>query len=185
MLALSFLVLVGMTLIAEACRAFARPEPAIGVLRLGSGNAIADTVGASSDAVEDLALAHPHRTIEHRHAGEAECRGDCDRLAQLVGNLVSNALAYGREEAAVAVLSSVREGMASIAVRNWGAPIPEPLRAQLFQPMVRGEVDASSRSVGLGLYIVSEIAKAHGGAVAVESELDSGTVFTMSFPSAA
>jgi diacylglycerol kinase family enzyme len=47
-------VVMGMTLIAEACRGFARPEPAIGVLRLGSGNAIADTVGASDDAVNDL-----------------------------------------------------------------------------------------------------------------------------------
>lgn len=46
---------MGMTLLGEACRAFARPEPAIGVLRLGSGNAIADALGASRDPAEDLA----------------------------------------------------------------------------------------------------------------------------------
>jgi diacylglycerol kinase family enzyme len=48
-------VVMGLTLIAEACRGLSRPEPAIGVLRLGSGNAIADTVGASDDVVADLA----------------------------------------------------------------------------------------------------------------------------------
>jgi diacylglycerol kinase family enzyme len=48
-------IVMGLTLIAEACRGMGRPEPAIGVLRLGSGNAIADTVGASDDAPEDLA----------------------------------------------------------------------------------------------------------------------------------
>jgi diacylglycerol kinase family enzyme len=48
-------VVMGLTLIAEACRGLARPEPAIGVLRLGSGNAIADTVGASDDVAADLA----------------------------------------------------------------------------------------------------------------------------------
>ena len=48
-------VVMGLTLIAEACRGTGRPEPAIGVLRLGSGNAIADTVGASDDAADDLA----------------------------------------------------------------------------------------------------------------------------------
>lgn len=48
-------VVMGLTLIGEACRGLARPEPAVGVLRMGSGNAIADTVGASDDVVEDLA----------------------------------------------------------------------------------------------------------------------------------
>jgi diacylglycerol kinase family enzyme len=48
-------VVMGLTLIAEACRGYGRPEPAIGILRLGSGNAIADTVGASDDFAGDLA----------------------------------------------------------------------------------------------------------------------------------
>ena len=48
-------VVMGLTLISEACRGSGRPEPAIGILRLGSGNAIADTAGASDDAPDDLA----------------------------------------------------------------------------------------------------------------------------------
>jgi diacylglycerol kinase family enzyme len=49
-------VVMGLTLIGEACRAACRPEPAIGILRMGSGNAIADAVGASTDVAEDLGL---------------------------------------------------------------------------------------------------------------------------------
>lgn len=48
-------VVMGLALIAEACRGSGRPEPAIGILRLGSGNAIADTVGATDEPVDDLA----------------------------------------------------------------------------------------------------------------------------------
>jgi diacylglycerol kinase family enzyme len=48
-------VVMGLALVAEACRGTGRPEPAVGVLRLGSGNAIADAVGAGSDAAGDLA----------------------------------------------------------------------------------------------------------------------------------
>jgi diacylglycerol kinase family enzyme len=48
-------VVMGLTLIAEACRGSNKPEPAIGILRLGSGNAIADTVGATDEPLDDLA----------------------------------------------------------------------------------------------------------------------------------
>jgi diacylglycerol kinase family enzyme len=48
-------VVMGLTLLAEACRGAGKPEPAVGILRLGSGNAIADTVGASNDTAGDLA----------------------------------------------------------------------------------------------------------------------------------
>lgn len=48
-------VVMGLALVAEACRGAGRPEPAVGVLRLGSGNAIADALGAGGDAAEDLA----------------------------------------------------------------------------------------------------------------------------------
>src|SRR5690349_8758638 len=47
-------VVMGLTLLAEACRGAGKPEPAIGILRLGSGNAIADTLGASDDVADDL-----------------------------------------------------------------------------------------------------------------------------------
>ncbi|MES2785998.1 MAG: PAS domain-containing sensor histidine kinase [Pseudomonadota bacterium] len=154
--------------------------------RLGKGLAVAiepmDLNECVAGCVDELALAYGGRTLQHLHTGAANCDGDCDRLSQLVGNLVSNAMVYGHEGLPVEVMSAVHGDRAVIAVRNWGNPIAPELQERLFQPMVRGEVDAGSRSVGLGLYIVSEIARAHGGHVAVTSSAAKGTTFTASFP---
>jgi phosphoserine phosphatase RsbU/P len=156
--------------------------------RLGSGIAVTparmDLCKCVAEAVDDFATIHAARAITHRHLGERHCVGDCDRLAQLVGNLIANAVAYGDPARPVEVLSRVDEGVAAISVRNWGAPIPPELQATLFQPMVRGEVEAGGRSVGLGLYIVGEIAKSHGGTVRVESSAEGGTCFSVSFGAA-
>jgi len=68
-------------------------------------------------------------------------------------------------------------------VHNFGTPIPEALLGDLFEPMIRGSHDnAELRSVGLGLFIVREIVKAHCGEVAVTSTLTTGTTFTVTFP---
>jgi phosphoserine phosphatase RsbU/P len=72
-----------------------------------------------------------------------------------------------------------------LAVHNGGAPIPEHLLATLFEPFRRGrEGDGDERngSVGLGLFIVHEIVRAHGGSVAVKSSAAEGTTFTVTLP---
>ena len=155
--------------------------------RLGKGISLSrapmDLRQCVADAVDELSLAYPGRAIVHTHTGDSNCHADGDRLAQLVGNLVSNAIAYGSDGTEVSVVSDCNGGATRIAVRNLGAPIPAALQATLFQPMVRGNVDASSRSVGLGLYIVSEIVKAHGGTVSVTSTEADGTTFQAVLPS--
>jgi sigma-B regulation protein RsbU (phosphoserine phosphatase) len=136
-----------------------------------------------ADAVEELALAYPGRRIVHRHEGGSECVADSDRLTQAIGNLVSNAITYGRLDAPITVHSRCDSRSFGVSVHNHGTPIPPELQQSLFHPMVRGAAEAASgRSVGLGLFIVSEIVKAHGGSVAVESAVDSGTQFTATFP---
>ncbi|HZH08227.1 MAG TPA: PAS domain-containing sensor histidine kinase [Lautropia sp.] len=136
-----------------------------------------------AEAVEELRFAFPDRRLLHVHEGQPECHGDADRLAQVVGNLVANAMAYGAKERAVTVSSKVEGVTFAIAVHNHGLPIPEETRRALFRPMVRGsgETDAG-RSVGLGLFIVSEIVKAHGGEVSVESTTEAGTTFAALLP---
>jgi phosphoserine phosphatase RsbU/P len=65
-------------------------------------------------------------------------------------------------------------------VHNMGQPIPAELLPTLFEPMVRGtDVESVNRSVGLGLYIVSEIARAHRGVVRVTSSASEGTTFVV------
>ena len=79
--------------------------------------------------------------------------------------------------------SSIDAAGWKVSVHNWGRPIPPEVQTSLFQPMVRGVAEGSAnRSVGLGLYIVSEIAKAHCGTLAVRSTQEAGTTFEFGAP---
>jgi len=155
--------------------------------RVGSGLSIEvheiDFHDAVSRAVEELVDAYPGRSIHHVCRAEGRSVADENRLAQVIGNLVSNAIAYGSPEAPVTVTSWVGPDECSISVHNVGAPIPEALRTRIFEPMTRGAGHGDTqRSVGLGLFIVSEIAKAHGGTASVTSSVATGTRFTVTFP---
>ena len=155
--------------------------------RLGQGLALErkpiDLHATVAAQLAELGHAHPDARLVHRCGGDGHCTADADRLAQLVGNLVSNAVAYGAAGAPVTVTSTTDDTGFSIAVHNEGEPVPEGLRASLFQPMVRG-VDSGSetRSVGLGLYIVAEVARAHGGSIQLASSNANGTEFLARFP---
>jgi len=155
--------------------------------RLGQGLALElrplDLHATVAAQVAELEQAYPAARIVHRRVGAGKCVADPDRLGQMVGNLVSNAVAYGTPGEPIAVSTATDGEGFSIAVHNEGAPIPEALRASLFQPMIRGAATGSdTRSVGLGLYIVAEVARAHGGTVHVESTPAHGTEFRVSFP---
>ncbi len=134
-----------------------------------------------AEAVASLRIAFPQRRIEHVASGQGACRADADRVSQLVGNLVGNAVAYGSPDAPITVTTTVGEGHCAIAVHNDGPPIPSALQPRLFEPMVRGDHQAGG-GVGLGLYIVRQIAKAHGGEVTVASVEGQGTTFTVRLP---
>ncbi len=132
--------------------------------------------------VDELAPAFPGRSLRFKAVGEGTCLADADRIAQLVGNLVANAMTYGAVDRDVTVTSWRVDALACITVHNEGAPIPAELLCTIFEPMIRGtQENASARSVGLGLFIVRAIAQAHGGEVRVRSTADSGTTFEFSF----
>jgi sigma-B regulation protein RsbU (phosphoserine phosphatase) len=137
-----------------------------------------------ADCVDELRLSWPGRMLEVRAQGAGTAQLDPDRLAQVVGNLGSNALTYGAAEQPVTVTSSVEETHVKIRVHNRGRAISGELLSQIFEPMRRGEqsVKLGSRSIGLGLYIVREIALAHGGGVTVTSTEADGTTFVVELP---
>ena len=132
--------------------------------------------------VDELALAFAGSTIRHVRLGQGACEADPDRIAQLVGNLVANAISYGAPQAGVTVTSELSGTDAVISVHNAGDPIPSHAMSTIFEPMVRGVPDNSiNRSVGLGLFIVRAIAYAHKGDVTVTSSLAEGTTFAFRF----
>jgi phosphoserine phosphatase RsbU/P len=132
--------------------------------------------------VEELRAASPGRIIETRfEIGEPV---DCDRtrIGQLVSNLIGNALTHGASNKPVQVGARTQGGMFELWVANAGEPIPESAIPKLFEPFFRGDVRDSRQGLGLGLYIASQIAQAHGGRLAVSSTLEE-TCFTFIMPS--
>ena len=133
-------------------------------------------------AVDELRVAFPKATLEHHAQGHGDANLDADRVQQIIGNLVANSVAYGDLQQPITVTSRLGDGACEVSVHNYGAAIPEALLAGLFEPMTRGTDQGSDvRSVGLGLYIVRELAKVHGGDVAVSSCATLGTTFTVKF----
>ena len=108
-------------------------------------------------------------------------RADPQRLGQLLSNLLGNAVVHGAANAPIRVEARVQGGMLRLAVTNQGAPIPEEIRPSLFLPFSRGG-KASLQGLGLGLYIASQIAQAHGGRIDVESDEANGTTFALAMP---
>ncbi|CRM26936.1 Bacteriophytochrome [Pseudomonas sp. 24 E 13] len=133
-------------------------------------------------AVDELRVAFPRATLVHQTQGLGNACLDADRVQQVIGNLVANSVAYGDLQQPVTITSRLGAWGAEVSVHNYGAPIPQTLLAGLFEPMTRGTHQGSDvRSVGLGLYIVRELARVHGGDVAVSSCATRGTTFSVTF----
>ncbi len=137
--------------------------------------------------VDELAGNHGDRTIELTHEGDAHGMWDADRVAQALGNVVSNALSYSPNETPVIVKVRGDDLNVTLSVHNEGAVIPADRLRHIFEPMQRLSVELSSasRSVGLGLYIVEQIVAAHDGVVHVASSDAGGTTFTITLPKVA
>jgi signal transduction histidine kinase len=131
-------------------------------------------------AVEELRLAHPHREIELAMSITRPIATDPVYMARMLSNLVKNALTYGSQSTPVVVSVSDDDGLV-LSVSNQGPVIPRELHARLFAPFTRGNVRDEQRGLGLGLYIVAEIARAHGGTVELKSD-ESETRFTFRMP---
>jgi signal transduction histidine kinase/HAMP domain-containing protein len=134
--------------------------------------------------VEEVQLAHPERNILFQSSGEAHGEWDADRMAQVITNLVGNAVQHGLAGTPVRVGSRGEDGEVVLEVHNEGPPIPAEELPALFEPFRRGR-NAEGRaqgSVGLGLFISRRIVEAHGGTIEVRSREGEGTTFTVRLP---
>ncbi|MGG2041333.1 sensor histidine kinase [Burkholderia gladioli] len=133
-------------------------------------------------AVEEVRAAFPRTHIDLEFVGELTGIWDPDRIAQLMANLLSNAVRYGRGSITIRALGNGNQ--VALSVFNEGDPIPDDRLLTLFEPLVRS--DAPDRrggavGMGLGLYICRCISSAHGGTIEATSS-DSGVTFTVLLP---
>ncbi|MBC8024976.1 MAG: GAF domain-containing sensor histidine kinase [Steroidobacteraceae bacterium] len=136
---------------------------------------------ALEQVVAELRMGFPERPIETRFDLPDAVSCDRARIAQLFSNLLGNALTYGKPDEPVQALACAKEGWLQIDVVNAGDPITPETSARLFSPFARGEVTPNQGGLGLGLYIASEIARAHRGTLKVQSTVVE-TRFTLCIP---
>lgn len=155
--------------------------------RLGSGITVnmlplPDLAEALQHVVAEVHRVHPQRVFNLQIGDLRELKGDRERIAQLLSNLVANAIHHGSATGPVLIEAQTQDGIFRLSVHNQGTPIDADVLAQLFQPFTRHNADAPSSGLGLGLYIANQIAQAHGGHMEVSSTAETGTLFTFRLP---
>ena len=157
---------------------FARGRLGGGVpLNRERGRPVADTL---EQVLQETRSASPERVINSRIDAPAGVDVDHARLAQLFSNLLGNAVHHGAPDQPIVVEAKTADGEFVLAVANGGEPIPAATLERLFQPFYRGKT-GGGQGLGLGLFIASEIALAHGGLISVNSNADE-TRFTFRMP---
>jgi signal transduction histidine kinase len=136
------------------------------------------------ELLEESRIAHANRAIKLHAFGNTTGDFDGDRLAQVLTNLIENAVKYGFAGSTVDVVLRGDPDGVLLTVHNDGPAIPADLMRRMFEPLQRGAeaVDVSGRSIGLGLYIVKHLVERHGGRIAIHSSDTDGTVVEIWLP---
>jgi len=138
------------------------------------------------DVLNEILAAHPNRKVKVNARGALTGQWDCERMSQVVTNLVGNALEHGSDRSLVSVDVQGTDDEVTIAVLNHGTAIPEDQLDGIFNAMkmqtIPGKSTGSSANLGLGLYIADRIVHAHKGRIEVASSEERGTTFTVHLP---
>jgi two-component system sensor histidine kinase/response regulator len=154
-----------------------RPETGMPVQRQPT-----DLAHVARTVVDEMGPGWPSREIRLASGGSCTGLWDPDRLAQVCSNLIGNALEHSISSSPIDVQVTASGSIAELSVSNAGAAIPPEVLATLFEPYRQGQgVKPSSQGVGLGLYIVDQIVRAHGGTVSAQST-SARTQFKVALP---
>jgi len=153
--------------------------------RLGGGFAVvlteANLTAVLAQVAGEISTGFPEREIDMQIAISRPVNVDSGRIGQMFSNLLGNALSHGASGEPVRVQASATGGIFELSVSNAGEQIPPAALSQLFKPFVRGTLGTQKEGLGLGLYIASEIARAHGGTLSATSSPEE-TRFTFRMP---
>jgi two-component system OmpR family sensor kinase len=138
------------------------------------------------DAAADARAVAPDRVVSAEVTAGVTVDGDEDRLRQVLGNLVGNALVHTPDGTAVSVRVQDGEGRAVVEVHDDGPGMSEEVAARAFERFSRADVSRSrgGGGAGLGLAIVQAIVVAHGGTVRLSSRPGAGTTVRVELPHA-
>ena len=158
--------------------------------RLGSGIPVEREPGdigrIVNDAVEEMRSAHPASSFQVTASGALRGEWDAPRIAQVLTNLLGNAVQHGTAGSLINVTVEGEAGEVVLRIHNLGSSIPPESLPGLFSPFKRFQAKSSgsrsSGNLGLGLYIAERIVSAHGGRIDVRSSPEAGTLFTVRLP---
>lgn len=155
-------------------------------VRLGTGMGVTSHADAElapmlEQVVSELRVSHPKARIVADI--RVTCPVACDRyrIGQMLSNLLANALLHGDNAHPVRVEAATADGRFVMSVANGGNPIPPAWLDMLFEPFVGSAAQGPRQGLGLGLYIASEVARAHQGTLSATSTAEE-TRFTFEMP---
>lgn len=135
------------------------------------------------DVVSEVAASYPNSVIQTETIGDLHGKWDCERMTQVLTNMVGNAVHHGSHDTPIRIVARGGETEVVVSVHNDGVPIDPRRRDSLFSAMKGANRKTDNkRHLGLGLYIVDKIVKAHNGRVEVASSKAEGTTFTVRVP---
>lgn len=150
--------------------------------RLGAGipvvPALHDMAEICRAVADEVTAAHPGHAIQLELRGELRGAFDRDRMLQALGNLLGNGIEHGSGSLILRADEATDKHAVEVEVVSHGPAIPEDLLRQIFDPYA---TTSPRRGLGLGLYIVQQIARAHGGLCEASSD-DQATIFRMRLP---
>ncbi|UJH92044.1 GAF domain-containing sensor histidine kinase [Antarcticibacterium sp. 1MA-6-2] len=147
---------------------FARGKLGEGI-KLTKTDDIGELEKALLQVINEIKAMSPGRKIETEIILEESANNDPDRVAQLFSNLLGNADTHGSEDTPIKASVISRNGEFKLSVINKGEKISETAMEHLFQPFYKNSVNPGKEGLGLGLFIASEIARAHDGEILVTS----------------
>jgi signal transduction histidine kinase len=135
------------------------------------------------EAIVEISVRQPDAVVNLDVSGDLQGEWDPDRLAQVVSNLVGNAIQHGGGTP-VTVTANQDGQSVRLTVHNGGRPIAPDVLPTVFEPLAQGHGETDGHSIGFGLFIARAVVSAHGGNIQTSSSADVGTTFTVTLPKA-